>query len=195
MPLAIAAARESDIRQAIALGDDYGVRIVIVGGQSAWKVAPLLAARKIPVVLNPFDDLPATFDELGARLDNAAILDKAGVMIAFSVPGIHMSHDAGSALREAAGLAVANGLPWEAALRAVTINPARIFGVGDHYGTLAVGMDADLVIWDSDPLEPGSAPTTVLVQGRDVSLITRQTLLRDRYHPRHHDDPWPPAYR
>lgn len=195
MPLAVGASRESDIRQAIALGEDYGVRIVIIGGQSAWKAAPLLAARKIPVVLNPFDDLPATFDELGARLDNAAILDKAGVVIAFSVPGIHMSHDAGSALREAAGLAVANGLSWEAALRAITTNPARIFGVGDHYGTLSAGMDADLVIWDGDPLEPGSAPTTVLVRGHEASLITRQTLLRDRYHPRHQDDPWPPAYR
>ncbi len=106
-----------------------------------------------------------------------------------------MSHDAGSAMREAAGLAVANGLPWEAALRAMTINPARIFGLSDHYGTLAAGMDADLVIWDGDPLEPGAAPTTVLVQGREVSLVTRQTRLRDRYHPRHHDDPWPPAYR
>jgi len=78
----------------------------------AWRVAGLLAAHRIPVVLDPFDDLPWTFDEIGSRLDNAALLQRAGVVIAFTLPPIHLSHNAGSALREAAGLAVANGLPW-----------------------------------------------------------------------------------
>ncbi len=195
MPLAIGASRESDIRQAVAVGDDFGVKVIILGGQEAWRAAPLLAARRVAVVLDPFDDLPATFDQMGARLDNAAILQKAGVTIAFSIPGIQMSHNAGSALREAAGLAVANGLDWDAALRAMTVNPARIWGIDDHYGALSPGMDADLVIWDGDPLEPASAPTLVMVRGRAVSLVTRQTRLRDRYHPRRKDDPWPPAFR
>jgi imidazolonepropionase-like amidohydrolase len=194
-PLAIAASRESDIREAVALGADLGVKVIVVGGQEAWRAAPLLAAHKVPVVLNPFDDLPATFDEMGARLDNAALLQRAGVTIAFSAPGIHYSHDAGSAVREAAGLAVANGLDPEAALRALTINPARIWGIDDHYGTLSKGMDADLVIWDGDPLEPTSAPVLVMVRGQVVSLVTRQTKLRDRYAPAHKADPWPPAYR
>jgi len=157
MPLVISASRESDIRQAVTVGDDFRVKVIIIGGQEAWRAASLLAAHKVPVVLDPFDDLPATFDEMGARLDNAALLQKAGVTIAFSVPGIHYSHDAGLALREAAGLAVANGLDPEAALRALTVNPARIWGIDDHYGTLSKGMDADLVIWDGDPLEPTSA--------------------------------------
>jgi imidazolonepropionase-like amidohydrolase len=194
MPLAIAASRESDIRQAVALGDDFGIRVIILGGQEAWRAAPLLAAHKVPAVLDPFDDLPATFDQMGARLDNAARLAAAGVVIAFSVPGLDYSHNAGSALREAAGLAVANGLDREIALKAMTINPARIWGIGDHYGALAPGMDADLVVWDGDPLEPTSAPTLVLVRGRVVSLVTRQTRLRDRYAPAHRSDPWPPAY-
>lgn len=195
MPLAIEAQRESDIRQAIRLSDDYGVRVIVYGGTEAWHVADLLASRKIPIVLNPLDNLPSTFDKIGARADNAAILQKAGVTIAFAVPGIHMSHNAGTVIREVAGTAVANGLPWIEALKALTVNPARIFDVADHYGTLSPGQDADLVIWDGDPLEPSSAPQTVLLRGSPVSLETRQTKLRDRYSPLHRNDPWPPGYR
>jgi imidazolonepropionase-like amidohydrolase len=195
MPLVINASRESDIRQAVQLASDYGIRVIVAGGAEAWRAADVLAARKIPVVLSPLDNMPATFDELGARLDNAAILARAGVTIAFSVPGVHLSHDAGEVIREAAGLAVANGLPRLDALKALTINPAQMFGVADHYGTLARGQDADIVIWDGDPLEPSSAPQVVLVQGKPVSLITRQTQLRDRYSPLRRTEPWPPGYR
>ena len=195
MPLAIAAARESDIREAVRLAGDYGVRVVVTGGAEAWRAADLLAERGVPVVLNPFDNLPRTFDAIGARLDNAAILVRAGVLVAFSVDGIHASHNAGSAIREAAGLAVANGLPWAEALRALTANPARIWGMDERYGTLQPGRDADLVIWSGDPLEPGTQALQVFVQGVAVSMETRQTKLRERYHPRHHQDAWPPAYR
>lgn len=195
MPLAIQAGREADIRQAIDLGRDHGVRVIIVGGAEAWRAADLLAERAIPVVLNPYDNLPANLDAIGARRDNAAILQRAGVAIAFSPMGIHLSHNAGVALREVAGLAVAHGLPWLEALKAVTVNPAQIWGVADHYGTVAVGMDADLVIWDADPLEPSSAPTAVLVRGQPASLVTRQTLLRERYHPKHGKNAWSAAYR
>ncbi len=194
MPLALMASRESDIGQAIRLADDYAVKVVIFGGQEAWRLAPQLAAHGIAVVINPFDDLPATFDEMGARLDNAALLDKAGVAIAFSVPGIHFSHDAGEAVREAAGLAVANGLPWSSALKALTVNPAAIWGVQDHYGAIAPGKDADLVVWDGDPLEPASAPVLVMVRGRQVSLETRQSALAARYAPSRRSNALPPGY-
>jgi len=195
MPLAVVAARESDIRQAVRLSDDFNIRVVVFGGAEAWRVAGLLAAHSIPVVLDPFADLPWTFDELGARLDNAALLQRAGVVIAFTLPPIHLSHNAGSALREAAGLAVANGLPWIEALKALTLNPAHIWGIADHYGSLSPGKDADLVIWDGDPLEPSSAPLQVWVRGRPASLETRQRLLRERYSPKQRSNPWPPEYR
>jgi imidazolonepropionase-like amidohydrolase len=68
-------------------------------------------------------------------------------------------------------------------LRSIISAPAEIYGIADRFGTLAPGKDGDVVIWDGDPLEPSSAPTTVLVQGREVSLTTRQTELRDRYMP------------
>lgn len=185
MPLVVAADRESDIRQAIRLAADYRLRVIILGGAEAWRAAPELAAAGIAVVLDPMSNMPTTFDALGSRLDNAALLAEAGVPIAFTVSGngIYLTYDAGIALREGAGIAVANGLPYPAALRAVTSAPARIWGIADHYGTLAPGQDADLVIWDGDPLEPASAPTAVFVRGERASLVTRQTLLRDRYRP------------
>ena len=197
IPLAIVANRESDIRQAIRLAADYRLRVVIVGGAEAWRAAAALAAAGIPVVLDPEANLPQDFDQLGARLDNAALLRRAGVAIAFTVSGntIYLSYDAGLALREGAGMAVANGLPYAEALRAITAAPARIWGAGPGVGTLAPGVGADLVLWDGDPLEPSSAPAALFLAGREVSLRTRQTELRDRYAPARAGEPLPPGYR
>jgi len=197
LPLAIEVSRESDIRQAVRLADDYRLPLIVLGGAEAWRCADLLAAHKAAVVVDPEADLPFNFDQLGARADSAAILQRAGVTVAFTVSGntIHLSHNAGEAVREAAGLAVANGLPYAEALKALTVNPARIFGIGDHYGSMARGLDADLVIWDGDPLEPSAAADLVFVRGVEASPVTRQTLLRDRYAPKKTGDAWPPAYR
>ncbi len=195
IPLAITAQRASDIRQAIRLADDFKLKIIVFGADEGWQVAPALAEHNIPVVLNPFDSTPATFDQIGARLDNAAILQQAGVKISFSVPGVHLSHNAGSVIREGAGIAVANGLPWDQALRALTLTPAETWGIADHYGSLEPGKDADLVIWNGDPLEPINSPEAVFVQGKQVSLKTRQSELQERYSPRQKNNPWPPQYR
>ena len=185
-PLVIQADRVSDLREAIALARDEKVRVVILGGAEAWSVAAELAAARIPVILDPQADMPQTFDQIGARYDNAALLARAGVTIAFSVSGngVYLSYDVGEAMRWGAGLSVANGLPYDRALAAITRGPAAIFGFPGGAGTLAAGADGDVVIWDGDPLEPASAPVAVYVAGEAVSLVTRQTLLRDRYAPR-----------
>lgn len=185
IPLAISTYRESDIRQAIRLAADYSLRVVIIGAVEAWMAADALAAAKIAVIIDPQDNLPGNFDQLGARLDNAVLLHKAGVTVGTAVlSGIHQSYNAGESLREGAGLAVANGLPYIEALKSITAVPARIWGIAAQCGTISPGKDADLVIWDGDPLEPSSAPLTVVVAGREVSLVTRQTELRDRYLPK-----------
>lgn len=183
IPLALQLNRETDIRQAIALARDFGIRVIIVGGAEAWRVADGLAAAKIPVILDPQANLPATFDQLGTRQDNAVILAKAGVPIAFGFVGgvIHYNYNAGMALRTGAGLAVANGLPYADALRAVTTAPLAIWGRGGGGGGLAPGADADLVVWDGDPLEPSTNAVAVFVEGRQVSTRTRQDLLAQRY--------------
>jgi len=186
VPLAISVNRESDILQAIRLAHDYSLKVVIVGGIEAWRAAEALAAAKIPVILDPQANLPTGFDELGARLDNAALLHRAGVTIATVVVagGIHQSYNAGLSMREGAGLAVANGLPYIEGLKSITSVPAEIWGVADRCGTIAPGRDADLVIWDADPLEPATLPVTVLIAGKEMSLVTHQTELRDRYMPK-----------
>ncbi|GAA4483443.1 amidohydrolase family protein [Gluconacetobacter asukensis] len=201
MPLLIVANRESDIRQAIRLTRETAIRVVVLGGAEAWRAAADLAAAHVPIILDPEADLLQTFDSLGARLDNAALLAKAGVEIAFSVPGngIYLSYDAGLDLREGAGIAVANGLPYAAALRAITAAPAAIWGVRGA-GTLVSGAGADLVLWDGDPLEPASSPALMFIDGHELSLSTRQSALRDRYAPARPDAPprdtaLPPAYR
>ncbi|GIL39658.1 amidohydrolase family protein [Roseiterribacter gracilis] len=196
IPLVINVNRESDIRQAIQLGGDYKIRIVIGGGNEAWRVARELAARKIPVVVNPFANIAATFETLGARPDNASLLQRAGVTLVFNIALGRGTQDAAVAVREAAGLAVAHGMPWIDALKGLTVNAAQIWGITDHYGTLAPGRDADLVVWDGDPLEPSSAPKHVFVRGKEASRVTRQSLLRDRYAPdAAKKTEWPSAYR
>lgn len=185
IPLAVVAEREADIRQALAVGKDFGIRIVIVGGAEAWRAADLLARNHTAVVLDPLDELPTSYDSIGSRRDNAAILARAGVVVGFMVSGqgIYLSYDVGPALREGAGIAVANGMPYAQALRAITRSAAHIWGDTESGGTLAPGGAADLVVWDGDPLEPASAPVLVMLKGSEVSLVTRQTQLRDRYRP------------
>jgi imidazolonepropionase-like amidohydrolase len=183
MPLVLQVKRESDIREAVAVGQEFGIRVMLFEAHEAWRAADLLARHRVPVIIDPSDNLPARFDFIGARLDGAAILHRAGVPLAFFVSGINMSHNVGIELRQVAGIAVANGLPREAALQAVTSGAARIWGFDEHAGMLEAGRLADLVVWSGDPLEVTTEPVAVLVDGVRVSLATRQKLLRDRYHP------------
>lgn len=170
------AERASDIRQVIAYAKRHGMKPVIVGGDEAWMVAPELAAAGVPVVLNVFDNLPASFDRLGARLDNAKLLHDAGVRIAFSIGDSHMARKN----RQLAGVAVAQGLPWDAGLAAITSAAAEIFGVADR-GRIEKGRAADLVLWSGDPLEVTSVAEQVWFGGQPVDMKSRQTELRDRY--------------
>ncbi|WP_051282706.1 amidohydrolase family protein [Silanimonas lenta] len=171
--------RAADIRQVIRLGQQYGFQPVIAGGAEAWVVAEELAAARVPVLLDALVNLPGSFDQLGARIDNAAKLHAAGVTIAFTQSG-DATHNARK-IRQLAGVAAANGLPWEAALAGLTANPARIFGIEGRLGSIEVGKVADLVLWNGDPLEVTTTATQVFVGGRAVPMQSRQTLLRDRY--------------
>ncbi len=177
--IVFAVERAADIRQVILLTDRLRLRSVIAGGAEAWRLAAELAKANIPVILDPLANLPGDFDRLGTRLDNAALLHLAGVTILFSAPG-SAPHNARK-IRQLAGNAVANGLPWEAALKAITTWPAETFGAGDRLGSIEPGKQADLVLWDGDPLEVTSAVRRAWIAGRTVDLDTRQKRLRDRY--------------
>lgn len=168
--------RASDILHVITFAQKQGIKPIIFGGSEAWRVAKELAGAHVPVILNPLRDLPYEFEQLGSRLDNAALLQHAGVLIAFSPDD---GHDART-IRQLAGNAVAHGLPWDAALAAITRNPAEIFGLTTH-GRIAIGQRADLVLWDGDPLEVTTTATQVWINGRAIDMHSRQTELRDRY--------------
>ena len=171
--------RAADIRQLLRWSQRHGVRIAISGGAEAWKLAPELAAARVPVFVDPLANLPASFDQLGAGLDTAARLRAAGVTVGFTQAG-DSSHNARK-MRQLAGNAVANGLPWEDGLAGLTRVPAEAFGAGDRIGTIAPGMRADLVLWDGDPLDVTSLARQVWFDGRAIPMRSRQTELRDRY--------------
>ena len=178
-PLLIAADRASDIRTAIEFATREKLKVIIQGGAEAWRVAPLLKRADVPVVLDPLDDLPASFDSIGATLENAARLHSAGVTIAFSLRDSD-PHNIRK-LRNAAGVAVAHGLPWDAALSAITSTPARLFHASAEFGSIEVGKPANLVIWSGDPLEVTSLADAAWLDGTRATLRSRQTALRDRY--------------
>ncbi len=176
--------RASDIRELIRFKRaNPALRFVIHGGAEAWMVADGLARAKIPVIIDPLANLPDRMEKLGARLDNAAILARAGVTIVIAPsPGTVDAQQARLAL-QLAGNAVANGLSWDAAFAAISSAPAQVFGVSSELGTLQAGRVADVVVWDGDPLDVMSAPVSVFIAGRDMELVSRQTRLRDRYNP------------
>lgn len=178
MPLVAVANRASDIRAVLKLARDEKIKLVLTGAAEAWRVAPEIAAAGVPVILNPMLDRPTSLETLGSTLENAARLEKAGVMVALEgASAAHRAHE----MRYNAGIAVANGMSRDGALAAITLNPARIFGVADRLGSLAPGKDADLVIWSGDPFEPLSRPQLILVRGEAQPLRSRQLDLRDRY--------------
>jgi imidazolonepropionase-like amidohydrolase len=177
-PLMVSVHRAADIRQVLQLAREEKLKLILEGAEEGWMVAPDIAAARVPVLLSGYEDLPSSFDQIAATLENAARLNAAGVVIGIENPPIYQG---GRTPRIDAGRAVAHGLPFDAALASITINPAKIWGVDDHIGSLAPGKDADVVIWSGDPLEPLSAPVAMLIKGVEQPMRDRDLDLRDRY--------------
>jgi imidazolonepropionase-like amidohydrolase len=175
--LVIAAQSDVDIRAALAIATERKLKIAIAGGQETWRLAKELAAAKVPVLLDPTENLPGNIVAADVRDDGPAILAKAGVQVAISTLGESSN---ARTIRQLAGVAVANGLPHAAGLAAITSVPAQIYGITDR-GTLERGKVGDIVIWSGDPLELTTRVETVLIGGVVQSLETHQTRLRDRY--------------
>ena len=186
LPLVIDANRASEIESAMNLAREFSLKLVISGGAEAWMVAPKLAAAKVPVIVGAQNNIPLSFAMLGARQENAALLQEAGaqVLINGGSDGFNARN-----VRFEAGVAVAFGMPWDAALRAVTLSPAEAFGVADRVGSLQAGREANVVVWSGDPFEPLTTAERVLVKGVDVKRPSRQDELMLRY------KTLPPTYR
>ena len=176
LPLIINANRASDLLKLIEIKRKYDLNLIIMGAQEAGLVANQIAENDIPLIINPINNIPESFDELAANIELAAKLEKLGITIMFNAPRSHNFH----LVRQGAGVAVANGMSYAGAIKALTLSPVEVFNLGDR-GQIAQGKIADLIIWDADPLEPSSMPEKVFINGKDVDLTSRMTRLTDRY--------------
>ena len=176
LPLIMKANRASDILKLIEIKEKYDLNLIIMGAQEAGLVAEKIAQNEIPLIINPINNIPGSFDELAANIELASNLENLGITLMFNAPRSHNYH----LIRQGAGVAVANGMSYEGALKAITFSPVEIFKLGKR-GQIAQGNIADLIIWDADPLEPSSMPEKVFINGKDIDLTTRMSRLTDRY--------------
>ena len=177
MPLLISVSRSADIVELIKVKQQFGVNIVLNGAQDAVVVKDRIAKAGIPVIISAMDNLPGSFDSLHASLNNAGILEKAGVKVLLTVGG-DASHNVYQ-LRYDAGNAVSYGMSQQGALKAMTSNVADVFGI--NAGSLEVGKAADVVMWSNDPFELSSHVNKMFINGVEVSTESRQDKLRERY--------------
>jgi imidazolonepropionase-like amidohydrolase len=159
VPLIAYANRRTDIETALRLAKEFKVQLILAGAAEGWEIAAEIAAAGIPALVEPLSNIPS-YDALGVRYENAAVLAKAGVKVALLEPDTHKSRN----LRQQAGNAVSYGMTWDQALRAVTLSPAEIFGV-----------------WSGDPFEFTTGVEHVLIRGKEIPLTSRQTELFERY--------------
>jgi imidazolonepropionase-like amidohydrolase len=176
-PLVVTAHRANDILQMLKLANDYALTMIIRGAEEAWQVRDQVAAAKVALIVNPYNNLPNRFETIGNRIDQMTLLHEAGIPLMISNSDSHNAY----VVRQIAGNAAAYGLPSEVALASMTRTPAEWFGINDRYGTLESGMQADLVIWDGDPLEVTTSAEQVFIKGEAMPMTSRQTMLRDRY--------------
>lgn len=178
IPLLVEADRASDILVALDIAREYGIKVALTSATEAWKVADRVAAANAYVLVGALNNIPQSFATLGARQENAALLEQAGakVVIAGGVDAFNARN-----VKYEAGVAVSFGMPWDAALRAITLTPAEMYGVANRVGSLQPGRDATLVVWSGDPFELYTHADHVFVRGVEVQGPSRQDELMRRY--------------
>lgn len=170
------------IGAALDFAAEFELRTVLVGGAEAWRLADRLRARDVPVILGGTHVLPQRrYDAVDAIYAQAAKLKAAGVHFAIATPGDSFDTSNLRNLPYQAASAVAHGLSFEDALRAITLSPAEILGVADQVGSLDAGKLATLVIADGDPLEARTNVERAWISGREVDLSSRHTRLYEKY--------------
>ena len=176
MPIVIETNRAVDILQALAMKQKYGLNLVLASVEEAPMVLEKLKESNTPVIIDPMDNIPDSFDELGSSLDLGKILDQAGIPIMFSTQRSHNYH----LMRQGSGNAVAHGMSYETAIKGMTKTVAQTFKL-DNRGSIEPGKLADVIVWDGDPLEPASFPKIVMIEGQLQDLSSRSSKLTERY--------------
>ncbi len=188
VPLLVHVERASDILVVLDLKREVpALKLVLVGANEGWTVARQIAAAKVPVLASALSDLPASFEQLAATQSNIGRIQAAGVTV-----GIGMINDdearQARLIKQYAGNLVAltkvpgaSGLDWGQAFATISSKPAEAMGMGGEFGSLRPGRRGDVVVWDGDPLEIGTAAVRVFIDGVEQPIETRQDQLRKRY--------------
>ena len=178
LPVLVFADRARDIRNAIEFCDKQKLKMILAGGAEAYKVKDLLRSKGIPVILRPTLTLPTDEDDAYDRLlSQPAELAAAGVKFALG----SFDNSFARRLGQQAANAVAYGLPYDEALKAVTIYPAEIFGVADQVGTLETGKLANIIVTNGDPLEITTDVKFLFIKGQQTSMDNRHQRLYEKY--------------
>lgn len=179
--------RASDILAVLDLKRDFTkLDLVLVGASEGWLVADRIAASGVPVIADAIDNLPSSFEQLGATQSNVGRMVDAGVKVAIGglsggITGPRIAPQFAGNLVAVGKLPRASGLSWGEALASITSVPAAISGYEGRLGVLRSGAIADVVVWDGDPLDVRSAPVQVFIDGVEQPLENHQTRLRNRY--------------
>jgi len=178
VPVMISATRERAIKDAVAWGEKEGVRIVLAQVRRPGSALALLKEKNIPVILGPTQELPLEEDDPYDEAFTVPVeVHKAGVKFAFGSFGNQFSRN----LPYQAATAVAFGLPYEEALKSVTLYPAQIWGVDDRMGSIEKGKWADMIVTDGDPLEVKTHVKRMFIRGKEVDLESKHTKLYQKY--------------
>ncbi len=176
-PVIVKAEEPNDVETAYALAQDFKLRVILNGLTHSQAIYDKIAQWKVPVILGSIYDDPKESQRYDAVYKMPGELSKRGVKIAFASFDAHQVRN----LPYAAGFAVAFGLPYDEAMKALTLYPAQIWGVDDQLGSLDVGKTANVVVASGDPLDVKTVVQHVFIQGKDIPMVNRQTELRDRY--------------
>jgi imidazolonepropionase-like amidohydrolase len=190
LPLVMNADQASDIDAVLRLAGETNVKVIISGGAESWMLADRLASANVPVMVGSMNNIPGSFATLGQRQETPGLLRRAGARMVLIGNGSGDDEVFNVRnLKYDAGVAVAYGLSWDDALRAVTLTPAEVLGVANRIGSLQPGRDANIVVWSGDPFEFATRAEHVLIRGKEVAKPSRQDELMQRY------KTYPPAYR
>lgn len=179
-PVVLAAYESYEVEVAMGIAKEFHLKVILNHVTHAQDILDEIASYHVPVIVGPIYDAPRPDERYDAVYSLPAELQKRGVKIAFSSLG--GSGDVRN-LPYAAGYAVAYGLPYDEALKAITLNPAEMFGLGDSLGSLDLGKTANVVVANGDPLDVRTSVQQVFIDGQMVPMVSRQTQLRDQYMP------------
>jgi imidazolonepropionase-like amidohydrolase len=176
-PVVLAAESPSDLQTAVSLANEFKLKFVLNHIAHSQPVLDYVASLKVPVIVGPIYEAPKEDERYDTIYSLPAQLYKRGVKIVFASYSAHNVRN----LPDAAGFATAFGLPYDEALKAITINPAEVWGVADQLGSLDVGKTANIVMANGDPLDVKTDVKQVFIQGQAIPMTSRQTQLRDEY--------------